>query len=199
MCEVCRKNVAIIGNFDRLLHQIDSYVLGAADWRANALVRRLCLRMVRIALTFAPSTSKQGVKNRVNRVVNAKPPAMALANCVHHCVEGAPKDISLEKKLMFMDSTIGIKPSMVVRAVRNTGRARTEPVSMAASNADEPALRNLLYEKCLIQTIELGNQNNHHKEDGRHECGNQKNHGLLLLFGFPLEFYGHLRVDRTCQ
>ena len=61
------------------------YVLGAADdWRAGALARRLCFRMVLLAETFAPSTSRHGVKNSVSRVVNANPPAIALASCVHH-------------------------------------------------------------------------------------------------------------------
>ena len=84
----------------------------------------------------------QGVSNKVSKVANTKPPAMALDNCVHHWVEGAPSPKFKPIKSTFTPNTMGIKPSTVVMAVNKTGRRRKQPVSSAASFASMPSLRN---------------------------------------------------------
>ena len=83
-----------------------------------------------------------GVTSNVSPVAKARPPAIALDNCVHHWVDGAPHPIIGLNRSIFMLSTIGIKPSMVVIAVSKTGRNLKQPVSSAASKAVLPACLN---------------------------------------------------------
>jgi hypothetical protein len=80
-------------------------------------------------IRLPPKTNKQGVNTKVNSVANANPPAIEVANCVHHCVDGAPKLISRVTKSIFIANTIGINPKMVVI---DTGRKRWAQVRNTA-------------------------------------------------------------------
>ena len=77
----------------------------------------------------------QGVKISVKSVANARPPATADASCAHQSVDGPPAEMSREKKLMLIFSTMGIKPRIVVIVVRRTGLRRCAPVLKTASEA----------------------------------------------------------------
>ena len=83
-----------------------------------------------------PITSMAGVATKVRIVAKVRPPAMVLDSCVHHCDDGAPTRISRSRILIVSWNTIGIRPRMVVNAVRTTGRNLTRP----ARNAAWPAL-----------------------------------------------------------
>jgi hypothetical protein len=81
-----------------------------------------------------------GVSTKVTIVAMAKPKEMQVANCTHHCVDGAPRETSLATKLIFNCNTMGRRPKIVVTVVNNIGRNLCTPVMIIASNTDTSSL-----------------------------------------------------------
>ena len=111
----------------------------------HAAPARAARRSARRAETRASIISRLGVRNSVNTVANASPPATDDASWVHHCELGAPIDTSRAIRLILTPRTIGISPTIVVTVVSKTGRRRIAQVRRTASNASLPRRRNTLY------------------------------------------------------
>ena len=90
---------------------------------------------LRNSLVPFPKTNKAGVANKVKIVAKVNPPAIVLANCVHHCEEGAPTRISLSKNFIVNANTMGKRPKIVVIAVNTTGLNLKRPALKAACGA----------------------------------------------------------------
>ncbi len=69
-----------------------------------------------------------GVTINVKIVAKVNPQMIVNASCCHHIVDGSLNVTWRVKKLMDNELAMGIKPSTVVRVVRNTGRKRCAPV-----------------------------------------------------------------------
>ena len=89
----------------------------------------------------------------VRRVAKASPKAIAVDNCCHHCVDGAPIAISRVTKSILTRVTIGSTPNIVVAVVSRTGRKRCAPVRMIASRGDAAVLT--MRSKVSIRTMLL--------------------------------------------
>ena len=83
----------------------------------------LGVRLREVAI-LALIIKSDGVTKSVNKVAKARPKAIAVDSCCHHCVEGAPMATSLVTKSILTRATIGNKPKIVVAVVSSTGRNR---------------------------------------------------------------------------
>ena len=88
---------------------------------------------------MAAAISIAGVTTSVSTVAKPSPNTVAVESCTHHCVEGAPTVTSRTIKSMLTPKAIGMTPSTLVMAVRNTGRARWLQVSRTAARAGMPS------------------------------------------------------------
>src|SRR5690606_40013646 len=73
----------------------------------------------------SPSTSRQGVRISVRTVAKVRPPAMAVDSWVHHCDDGAPILNDWCRMSIFHCSTIGIRPTTVVRSEEHTSELQS--------------------------------------------------------------------------
>ena len=76
------------------------------------------------AAMLARIIKSDGVTKSVNRVAKARPKAIAVDSCCHHCVEGAPTVTSRVTKSILTRATMGSRPKIVVAVVSSTGRNR---------------------------------------------------------------------------
>ncbi len=97
---------------------------------AAAAVRRRASQSCTLTLII----NADGVTTRVRMVAKPSPNTIAVDNCDHHCMAGAPMEISRMIKSMLTPSTIGNRPRIVVTEVSNTGLNHTFVASYALDN-----------------------------------------------------------------